>query len=390
MGRPRLTSPDIDEFPDASPSINGEFTNDTELQNDIDTQISSVTSEFSADDRDVTLKIKFHRVLPQKGRRAWLFDILPSELPVMDRIRDHYGDGTYEASVYKNGNLYRKFQFDIERPKFPAQAVKETGSSEISTVLAAIAEQNERQFQQLKELMLTKQSVSVPVSDPVNMMSAMLGAMVQMKNLMAPAPQPGSMGSMELFIKGIEVAKEMNSGDRETNLLDVLNNIIKSPIVEKAIESYSVVPQLPRAQAQEKLPSPVSIVKPSQDKQPITSPEKGDQTVKVPDAFIKQYVNMLVERAMRGSDPDLYADFVLDNVPENIIREHLANETIIEDLSKLDPRVLQHKEWFVSLRDSLLNALTDDSSDDDTNEDATVIPTPGNPDGAPEGEGGST
>lgn len=383
MGRPLLSGPDVDEFPNALPPLSGVAVDTTELQSDIDAQVAAVTSEFDADDNDVKLKIKYFRVLPQKGRRAWLFDILPSELPVMDRIRDHYGDGTYQASVFKNGSLYRKFQFDVERPKFPVQPVKETGTSEISTVLAAIAEQNERQFQQLKELMLTRQA---PVSgaDPVSMMTAMLGAMVQMKNLVAPAQQSGGMGSMELFIKGIEVAKELNSGDRETNLLDVLNNIIKSPIVEHAMASYGALPAPTAVNAAvQKLQPPA---------QPKTAPSAptntGAETVKVPDMVIKQYINMLVQRAERGSDPELYADFVLDNAPENVIREHLANETIIEDLSKLDPRVAQHKEWFTSLRDSLLAALTEGEGEDTIINDATITPTLGNPDGPSEGQGG--
>ena len=110
--------------------------------------------------------------------------------------------------------------------------------------------------------------------------------------------------------------------------------------------------------------------------------------MKVPAMFIKKYVGMLVERAERGSDPDLYADFVLDNVPENVIKEHLANENIIEELSKIDPRVAQHAEWFNSLRDSLVSALTEDGSGADIKGDATIHPAPGNPNDAPDGQGG--
>lgn len=379
MARPRLSPPDSDEFPGALPPLDGTANDVTALMGDIDAQISAVTSEFDADENDVTLKIKFHRVHAQKGKRAWLFDILPSELPVMDRLRDNYGDGTYEASVFKNGTLYRKFQFDIERPKFPVNEQRQNGNSEISTVLAAIAQQNERQFQQLKELMMTKQVAPVTASfDPFAMMTSMMAAMAQMKNLVATPQQGGMADQMTLFLKGVEVAKELGGGGGEKGLMDILSDLIKSPIVENAIASYaSPVPTTPA------LPRPANPNQPQVTAQPTEGQKVNPQNI-----VVKQYINMLVDKAARQSDTDLYADFILDNVPENIIREHLAKETIIEDLSLIDPRVAQHAEWFKSLRDSIMVALTDDENDASIKEDATVHPKPGNPDDAPQGPGG--
>ena len=71
-----------------------------------------------------------------------------------------------------------------------------------------------------------------------------------------------------------------------------------------------------------------------------------------------QYVAMLVKKAVEDSDPALYADLILDNVPEEMIRSVLA-AGIVPTLAAVDARVKDHAEWFESLGATLGEAMTD-------------------------------
>jgi len=69
-----------------------------------------------------------------------------------------------------------------------------------------------------------------------------------------------------------------------------------------------------------------------------------------------RYVAMLVEKALEGSDPALYADLILDNVPEAMIRSVLSGG-IVAVLGAVDARVKDQAEWFEQLGVVLSEAL---------------------------------
>ena len=93
---------------------------------------------------------------------------------------------------------------------------------------------------------------------------------------------------------------------------------------------------------------------------------------------MKQYVAFLVDRAVEGSDPMLYADLILDVVPEAIIRPMLGDGDPVAKLTLIDPRVPQHAQWFRELGAALLEALNSDAA-----EPGSATPAG---DGAPDGD----
>jgi hypothetical protein len=345
--------------------VEGSVEDITELMGDVDSELDQVTSEFGKDKNDVQLKIKLHRVLERKGEREWLFDILPSELPIMDRVKDEYGGGKYEASLFKNGKLFRKFNFNIANPR--ASFVPKSNSSDINTLVSLLNAQEEKRFNQLKELMISNKPA--PPFNMMEMMTGMVALMVNMKNLLPSSVASNSSGDIELLLKGMEIMKEFSGGGegKETNMMDIIKELIKSPLLEKAIEGASaVVSNIPTNAVNP------ALAKPAADIPPQTT---GDSSM---NPIIKSYLNQLIKKAASNSDPELYAAFILDNVPESTVREYLLRDDLMAVITSVNPQAAQYSEWFSELKNNITEILNDNLPENltppgngaDTTEDA--------------------
>lgn len=76
--------------------------------------------------------------------------------------------------------------------------------------------------------------------------------------------------------------------------------------------------------------------------------------------WLKGQIEMLLVRAARGSDPELYAEVVLDSIPENVsgdtLIEFLQRTDWFQMLAQFDSRVQQHAQWFANLRAEIFKA----------------------------------
>lgn len=352
-----------EEFEDVS-VIDPEFEDITDLQNDIDATLSKVSSEFDKDENDVNFKIKLHRVLEKKGEREWLFDILPSELPVMDRVRDEYGGGRYEASMFKNGKLFRKFNFNIATPRTNyVPPVK--SNNDLNSIVAMLMQQQKDQMNEFKELILQVAKPAAPSNqmDIVGIMTAMAGMFKVFQGMM---PQPVNNGNgIELLIKGMEVMKDVQGGNGETGLLDVVKELVKSPLIENILQQKVLTAPTaatPAAAPRIAGPAPASPGAPS-----ISATPKTEDENMIRQKFIAGQINQLVMLAKQNKDPDLYAEVVLDNLPafvsENDIKQVLANENIIEDMSKINPEVKNYEQWFLAFKNSVNQILNGETGE---------------------------
>ncbi len=75
--------------------------------------------------------------------------------------------------------------------------------------------------------------------------------------------------------------------------------------------------------------------------------------------MLKPYLSQMVERAARDSDPGLYAEFIVDNMPGPIINSWLARPDLLDYLISLDGRVAEHRDWFEELRAEIAAMLTE-------------------------------
>lgn len=329
----------------------------TLAQNDIDDQINSIFSEVGSDKNEVTFHFQVWRILKDKADMAFLFKGFISDLPIMERLRDEYDGGKFFIQIYRNKKRYKRMTVTVEAPKKNAPAVIK---NEMADILKAIGDQQERQFAMLKETLLQIGGKQTAPVDPMTMMSSMLGAMLQMKNFVSPAEQnsvsPDKM--IEVLIKGMELGRDSSNGGNETNILDVVKETVKAL---PALATFTQVPEKPRP------------VQPPLNKNPKQISNEPKPEVNKMQKIIAHNLNMLVEKAEKDSDPILYAEFILDNVPEEMIKQYILRDDLIEEMSKINPKVLDHRKWFTELRDHIHGVLTGEGEEDETVTHDTAI-----------------
>jgi len=334
--------------------INGDSEDVTNLQENIDAQLSEMFEQFGGDENDAQFKINIYRVQEGRGELGYCFSCVPSELPILDKIRDDYGPGKYEIRVYEKTDktrLKKRTKLVIEKAqKKPVVTVPvQQNTGELKDVITAMMDMQQKSMEQFQQLMLARQPVQPPVApaiDPMQMMTSMVTAMAKLNGMM---PRPEASG-MDQFIKGIEVAKELavESSGGEKGMADVLINMAKEfgqPIMQMVNKMDSMPAQPVQPGGQSPAPQlPPQSVQPTQENDPMF--------------MLKMQLKMLVNKAAANADPALYADLILDSMPEAQIREFLGQPNLREFLTELNPAVLNYWPWFEQLQAEVLSGLT--------------------------------
>lgn len=355
----------------------------TLAQNDVDDQINSIFAEVGSDKNEVTFHFQVWRVLKDQADMAFLFKGLVSDLPIMERLRDEYDGGKFFIQIYKNKKRFKQLKVTVEKPKSNVTTAVVAVKNDMVEMIKAINEQQQQQFNMLKETLLQIAGKQVTPTDPMAMMASMMGAMMQMKNFLSPAQPENSISPdkmIDVLLKGMEMGKDSGGGS-ETGFLDIVKELIKSPALATALTAAQNVPQLPKAR------NAPAIQNNSQSTNPANLSPGSREEPKM-NAVIARNLEMLVSKAEKDADPILYAEFIIDNVPESMIKEHILRDDLIESLSKINPKVTQYKEWFLELRDHIQGVLTGEGDEGETVTDEPAISEHPSDDTA--GDGGDT
>lgn len=345
--------------------IDGTSEDITALQDDIDSQLDSIFQEFGGDENDTIFKIHVKRVMKNKGELEHCFSCLASELPVIDRIKNDFGAGAYEIWIYKDGKILKRPKLNIAK-----QIEKEntsTNDSNINSIISTILQSQKEQNEKFENLVVTiSNNNNQPVFDPMSMMSSMVGMMAQMKDFINP--QNGNDKFSEM-IEVIKIVKEIG-GDNEgsgRNFTDGMVDLAKA-FGPGLIEVTSKLSDRASENNQSIQKAPVNM-----QEQPINKENTSDAEEQRMQMF-KMQLGMLVHKASTGSDPALYADLVLDSIPEEKIREFISHPDVIGYLMSINPDVGNYKEWFTNLMGEINSALNEANETNEINEtnEATV------------------
>lgn len=324
--------------------------NEEKISGDLDDYIRDVFSELGDDFKENNFVLKIYRVVENRGELAWLFSCTPAELPILDKLRDEYDGGRFEVRVYRDKKIYRRKVVLIETPKVKVLKSTDTNSELIKMMMEG--------FNKLADKMQSMNVQPQPLAlDPMKMFESMATVMSTMQKMQPIIPNQSSVNSVDsglaLVMRGMEIAESMRSQGSESTFMDVVRDVIKSPVVE------SLADLLKNKSATIAQPS---TQRPMQN-HPIVKPlEKVDEMNMVK----KQYINMLLNKAREDASPILYAEYIVDNAPEEIIREHFMGAGVLDTIIKDVPEVSKYKEWFVELQSALI-AILDMPEDDDHN-----------------------
>lgn len=347
--------------------IEGEADDITELQENLDAQLGAIFEQFGGGDNDINFKINIYRVEENKGELSYCFSCVPSELPILDRIREEYGAGKYETRVYQQGGPGRRTKL-IKRTKLniakQIAVVKRTdsGGQDLAAVIAAMMESQKRQFEQL-QAMMQRQPAPVESANPFGLFKEMAAAMAAFREMM-PAPA----NPFENLSTILELVRDAKDGDREKGIFDVVQSVAEKamPVILDLAKSRTVPAYQPAAPAAPGAPAAPDA---AQLSGPPT-PQQGDEMNA--SLMFKMQLNMLVGQARANSDPSLYAEMILDNVPEDQVNVLLNSPDLKRTLTEINPGVAETWPWFERMIAEIRALLTEDGDGDHTSGNETV------------------
>lgn len=339
---------------------------------DEDTE-AAILSEFNKGDDAATWKVSVCRAAKGGEPEPYLFSCSPSELPVIDRLRDEYGTGSYRIRVYRNNLIFRSFTVGVEARRTPITPTP--APAPVSDGLAAALE---RQTALLERLINQRQQPTQQVNS-FEMLTTLLGAIGQVKNLFGTPAASGPENAIDLFMKGIEAAKELGGGEKgNTGLMDIVRDLLKSPIIEKMIEGAAANVGVPHAppmvttqpgigevaqpifSGTQPAPQPTTPQPPSNGDaihQQAPSPENDPRLV-----GMVHNIRYLATKAAANADVELYADWVLDNVPRDLLVQMIGDPNALATLTTAVPEARPYVGWFSQVLALVNDTLTEEAA----------------------------
>lgn len=235
-------------------------------------------------------------------------------------IKDTYGGGEYRIHIRANGKLVVNRLMEIEAPT--VKELRQSPIGEAGGILATVLERQEKMHQQMLQMM---QSQNAAPSR-----REMLEEMMLFKQLFDRGDTTGAANGLAqirdtlsvLGDLGIEIGGQKEP--QEPGFGDLLEKM--SPLLMAGIS---------QPQQQQRKPDPMSAQK----------------------MMLKSGIMQLMRAASKNSAREPYAEMLLDQLPEESVREFITDSGAFEKLIKLEPRAAQFKPWFLDLAEHVKAAL---------------------------------
>ena len=188
-------------------------------------------AEFPSSAEDATISVNRVQL---NNSLAFLFSYHPDEYSIAQlqtKLRDEYGGGKFRIRGVANKKLRINQIIHIEAPikktsDIIAVAPANQGQSQNDIIFALMQTMNQG-FQELGKLIVQSAQNNAPSYDPQEAEDRFMNRMLQMKSLFGDnAPKQGA--PVELFMKGIELGKELMGSTGESTTMDVVKEAIKT------------------------------------------------------------------------------------------------------------------------------------------------------------------
>lgn len=314
---------------------------------------------------------------------------IPSEMLSTEHVARRCGPGKYKViGRYANGSYAAQrtvsIAGDVHRPGI-VNAAAPSSSLTMEEWERRQEVRDERRRRERNELF----AIVVPAMAPI--VAAMLGRqgpdltalvaalkppdlMTQMAALkeLTGGGQP-AVSPLDAALQLLDVIQDKAPSGSETNWADILKEAVKSPAIASIVGGLASRATLaPPSASTPSLTVPVLAPRPA--------PSLAAPSVASPTAFdaadagtngdprmfamlkllpwLKQQMGMALEKAFKGSDPGLIAERILDDLPDGVDPQQLAQFIAREDwfhhLQSFDSRVTAHAEWFNEMREAML------------------------------------
>ena len=305
---------------------------------------------------------------------------------LMSLIQESWGEGLYTIKGKRGGKYAGQKTIPIGpapnksgQPAIPTQTAPVTPPVDnMRPVADAISKMADMMAMVLAKL-------DRPAVDPMTLQRDTIAMLGSMREIFAPPAQPTQAAASTsstfsqlkelLEIKNL-LAGEGGGGDDSNPLMDMAKTFLPALI---AGASQSQTAQGPAVQ-----PKPQTLLR-----APTTDPSVKSPTNKIQESpqmlAMIQGLNELIAAAKRGSNPELYAELVVDRFPLEQIKSFIASPDAIDRLALFQKDVMLYRKWFDELRAHILQWIKEaEETDDDTSaspettEDGNNVTTDGN------------
>lgn len=304
---------------------------------------------LGGDDRD-RMRIKVYRKTAA-GQLEWCTDYTVSEWEEGDvaRVRGDWGSGTYEMRVVIGGRpgiRYREvFRIAADQKPAAAPAPAAAQSSELADVVRMLAEGQQRILEAVSQR-----------PDPTTQLQGTLALMVSMREAMGlnvpPPPPPAAsdpgamLGQLVGAIRQLrevasEVAPPAPDSDNPLSMLGQIAEVVKLGMTQQAAPQAMPPVQIPASFENE------------------PTPEGGQEMFGI--LVLRGQLGKLVEMAQAGKPIEEGAQFVADNLPDDLL-SYLPLPNIMDILGAANPRVREHEAWMLAVRDRAVQLLAEDDA----------------------------
>lgn len=324
-----------------------------------DIELLNVIADLGGIDESARLNV--YRATAERGLKggAFLYSCLPADFSREELLRN-YGAGQYRVHVRSAGRILRNVLITLEeaRNSDGGSLVKSQSVGEL-THISKLIEAMQTGFGQLSQLIV--QVNQVPQFDPNEARRSLLQDMLSMKQILGTDNnQNNADKSIEMVMKGIELAREITPRDGATSSMDILLEGLKTfgkPIAEATLARMNQPMHAPIEQ-----PVPLASLNAVQNpphQLPMNSPLSEDEKMSM---MLKMYASQLVNQAKNERDPYVYANLLLDSLPEDRIDQltAMSDAQLFGFIQELNPEAANYKLWMLEFIDQVREILTPD------------------------------
>ena len=324
--------------------------------------------------------VRLYRINDQGGRPKLIESLIPQDFNET-YVQSRFGGGRYQAKwIDKSGRLY-KYPFEIEgKPKFPDN--EEEDDSEFQTVQPVAQQYQPSQpvgpsFMEIIGLM--NEARKDARAENAEMMRLMLEGL----RPQAVTPTPSGIEQTLGFVKELlPIIGQGGGGEPMPWYANVLLQL-KDPLTKLLDTANTVVANSGKPQPVQ--PKPMQRNQPTVAKTVHVEPLDSIETEEDPDMILaqfKSYLPVLLRGASKNTDPALYVDMILDQVPTiayDPLRKWLLVPGCLDKLAAIEPGIKFQVEWWQSLQGGLIEALNEElgnglrSIQPEPNTDATTL-----------------
>lgn len=289
------------------------------------------------------------------------------------RIARDWDPGTYIVRVKHNDKIAFEFRYAIAAPK-------NAGSAGVRSELGEFArtfQEALREQRSMFEGFLNRISQTPAVASGGGKQSSvteLVDALSKLDNLRSRGESKSDALSPEKIFEyvtlGLKIAGQRGGGgDKESSWGDILVGLANSDLAKKIGElatggQLNARPALagPGATAPPRTIAPPTEGPTGEGPTAASSPATADQVQQ----FMFHQIAYLLGRAaqwkasaMQKSHPDLYAEWVVDNFPPELLIPLATAPNLLEQLQAIVPEVGVYADWFLALFDSVRSELTE-------------------------------